>query len=315
MPCRMNEQTKILNCKLYDASGRASGIFLVLMMRFGAALGLAPWRHLSRNRLNPSLREPGGVAQRLENTSDDDFPSTSIIHDIISSLFPSSSSFSSNPIPLCFFATGFLNIFAGLTMSSQRYERVRLPLHLHLEPSCRRFSLDTSSVPLWNNRTDSMAVQINVHDDEDNDTPITPTPHNTIPSSPPPSFRSRTSSPSSRHLLSQDPLASEAEQTLADTFDDGDSDGEDDTDDRQRLMRGQPDSPVQEQAAQSNENGPRHPIIQRRVTELPAFAPPVTGSGRVIGGGRSTNDGVFANMAAKPERGEKGEDHPPVSFC
>jgi len=154
--------------------------------------------------------------------------------------------------------------------------------------------------------------RINVHDDEDDDTPITPTPHNTIPSSPPPSFRSRTSSPSSRHLLSQDPLASEAEQTLADTFDDGDSDGEDDTDDRQRLMRGQPDSPVQEQAAQSNENGPRHPIIQRRVTELPAFAPPVTGSGRVIGGGRSTNDGVFANMAAKPERGEKGEDHPPT---
>lgn len=108
MPCLMNEQTKILNCKLYDASGRASGIFLVLMMRFGAALGLAPWRHLSRSRHNPSLREPGGVAQRLENTSDDDFPSTSIIHDIISSLFSSSSSFPSNPIPLCFFATGFL---------------------------------------------------------------------------------------------------------------------------------------------------------------------------------------------------------------
>lgn len=199
-------------------------------------------------------------------------------------------------------------------MSSQRYERVRATSPFIWSPSYRRFSLDTSPVPRSDNRTDKTAVQINVHDDEDDDTPITPTLHATIPSSPPPSFRSRTSSPSSRHLLSQDPLASEAEQTLADTFNDGDSDGEDDTDDRQRLMRGQPDSPVQEQAAQSDENAPRHPVIQRRVTELPAFAPPVTGSGRVIGGGRSTNDGVFANMAAKPERGEKGEDHPPVSF-
>jgi hypothetical protein len=28
----------------------------------------------------------------------------------------------------------------------------------------------------------------------------------------------------------------------------------------------------------------------------------------------SSNDGVFANLAAKPERGEKNEDLPPVSY-
>ena len=41
-----------------------------------------------------------------------------------------------------------------------------------------------------------------------------------------------------------------------------------------------------------------------------AFAPPVTG--RVYGGG-SGSDGVFANLSAKPESGEKLEEHPPVS--
>jgi hypothetical protein len=154
-----------------------------------------------------------------------------------------------------------------------------------------------------------MISQVNAQDDDD--TPITPTSQNPIPSSPPPSFRSRTSSPSSRHLLSEDPLTSEADQTLADTFDDGESDGEDDGDDRQRLMRGQPESQSPtEEPSRNGVDGSRPPTIQRRVTELPVFAPPVAASGRVIGGG--ANDGVFANLAAKPERGEKGEDHPPV---
>src|SRR4051812_27737821 len=73
------------------------------------------------------------------------------------------------------------------------------------------------------------------------DTPITP-------SSPPPSFRSRASSPTSRHLLAD---VSPVDQNLADTFDaDGsDSDGENDGDDRQRLMRGTPTSSSTEQVA------------------------------------------------------------------
>jgi Protein of unknown function (DUF2370) len=44
---------------------------------------------------------------------------------------------------------------------------------------------------------------------------------------------------------------------------------------------------------------------------LPSLSSAVP-TGRVVGIG-STNDGVFANLAAKPERGEKIEDDlPPV---
>jgi hypothetical protein len=51
--------------------------------------------------------------------------------------------------------------------------------------------------------------------------------------------------------------------------------------------------------------------MQRQVTELPNFAP--TSGARVYGGGSGrANDGVFANLSAKPERvGEKVEEQPP----
>ncbi len=67
----------------------------------------------------------------------------------------------------------------------------------------------------------------------------------------------------------------------------------------------------------TSEDGGRPTVVQRRVTELPVFTPPTTDggtTGRVYGGGsRSANDGVFANLSAKPERGEKTEEQPPVS--
>jgi len=135
------------------------------------------------------------------------------------------------------------------------------------------------------------------------DTPISAT-----PSSPPPSFRSRASSPSSRHLLGD---ASPVDQNLADTFDaDGSDDEENDGDDRQRLMRGTPPSPTTEQvAAPPTINETRAPpTIERRATYLPVFTPTTT---RVYGGG-SGSDGVFANLSAKPETGEKTEEHPPT---
>lgn len=150
-----------------------------------------------------------------------------------------------------------------------------------------------------------MIRQINAHDDE-NESPIDPPSRDHIPSSPPPSFRSRASSPTSRRLLGQDPLASEAEQNLADTFDDGEaSDTEDHGDDRQRLMRADTQltsQPEQQLTLQS----------QRRVTELPSFTPSVAGTqSRAVN--RPTNDGVFANLAAKPEKGETLDEKPPVS--
>jgi len=128
-----------------------------------------------------------------------------------------------------------------------------------------------------------------------------------IPNSPPPSFRSRTSSFNSRHnrAVAVDP-------TLADTFDaDGaDSDEENDGDDRQRLMRGVATSPSSETSHTPPvaDVVPTAPPIERRPIHLPVFAPTTT---RVYGGG-SGSDGVFANLAAKPEAGEKMEEHPPT---
>jgi len=146
------------------------------------------------------------------------------------------------------------------------------------------------------------------------DTPLTPTELTATPSSPPPSFRSRASSTTSRHLLAQDPSRSDEDRTLADTFDaDGsDSDEENDGDDRQRLMRGTPSSSSTEQITQEPAaDGTRPAPVERRVTHLPVFAPQAAPNGRVYGGG-SGSDGVFANLSAKPESGEKAEEHPPT---
>jgi len=104
------------------------------------------------------------------------------------------------------------------------------------------------------------------------------------------------------------------DQNLADTFDaDGsDSDEDNDGDDRQRLMRGNPSSASAEQIATPSEvplSTPVAPLVERRAaTYIPAFTPAT----RVYGGG-SGSDGVFANLSAKPEAGEKLEEHPPVS--
>jgi hypothetical protein len=121
------------------------------------------------------------------------------------------------------------------------------------------------------------------------------------PASPPPSFHSRASSPNgiSRRLLAEDPAANEEDRTLADTFDSDSDDDDDNGDDRQRLMRGNPQT----------EQEPPTPGIQRRVTELPVFNTQAPSSGRVYGGG---NGGVWANLSAKPTRGEDAEEKPPV---
>ncbi|KAL9103317.1 MAG: hypothetical protein Q9163_001623 [Psora crenata] len=140
------------------------------------------------------------------------------------------------------------------------------------------------------------------------------------PFSPPPSFRSRASSPSSRHILShEDPITSDAERTLADTFDDGsDSDDEGDNrgDDRQRLMRSNTVASATEATTVPDDN---RPSIQRMVTQFPPNHSPVapnhparpyTGNAAYLSFSNS-NDGVFANLNAKPESGEKLEEQPP----
>lgn len=162
---------------------------------------------------------------------------------------------------------------------------------------------------------------MNAQDDEhdDHDTPITSASRQSTPSSPPPSFRSRASSPTSRRLISRDdPLHNEEgeDHTLADTFDDGEaSDAEDGSDDRQRLMRADPEAVVRETEQQRQQHQPTPTItsdqrspMPRRVTELPIFTPTATRPQQPRGG----NDGVFANLAAKPERGDNIDEKPPV---
>jgi hypothetical protein len=106
--------------------------------------------------------------------------------------------------------------------------------------------------------------------------------------------------------LSQDPAGNDVNQDLADTFDDGeDSDAENDGDDRQRLMRADTRNMSNTSTPPTRDASATVPRIERRVTELPSF----TGS-RAIN--RPTNDGVFANLSAKPERGEQTEEKPPV---
>lgn len=167
--------------------------------------------------------------------------------------------------------------------------------------------------------------QVNAQDDDDDDsntyTSHQSQPNNATPSSPPPSFRSRSSS-HSRWLLHDESRRNDADQTLADTFGDGsDSEGDDEPDDRQRLMRAnpQPQAPADAgNAAGSSSAGARDAQhggqpgsgLQRRPTEFPSLGGgAAAGPGRVIS---SSNDGVFANLDAKPERGEKSEDLPPV---
>ena len=197
-------------------------------------------------------------------------------------------------------------------MSPQRYERVRSSICLTPEP------LQAHSICFSRSITDSECLQISDRDHED-DPIANPSPRNTdqIPSSPPPSFRSRTSSPSSRHLLSsEDPLSSEADRILADAFDDDpNSDHEsNDGDDRQRLMRGNTTS-RDDQNVMNGESRPQP--IQRTITEFPGVGP--LSGGRTRGTPYSTftssNDGVFANLNAKPERGEKEEEEKPPVSC
>ncbi|KAL8691457.1 MAG: hypothetical protein Q9218_003321 [Villophora microphyllina] len=162
--------------------------------------------------------------------------------------------------------------------------------------------------PVANSDQDEEPPQSPVHDD-----------FHSIPSSPPPSFRSRASSPTSRHLLaSEDPLVSEADRTLADTFDDGsasDAENNDGDDDRQRLMRGNTIPPIEGQMTTVSEGGRPVPL-QRTVTEFPGIVPvaPERTRGMPYSTFASSNDGVFANLSAKPERGEKLEEEKPPSY-
>jgi hypothetical protein len=75
-------------------------------------------------------------------------------------------------------------------------------------------------------------------------------------------------------------------------------------------MRGNPET-LQPEASDESDDTPIRPRngILRRVTQLPIFGGSAR-SDRTYGAGQ--NDGVFANLSAKPTRGEDLEEKPPV---
>ncbi|KAL9596190.1 MAG: hypothetical protein Q9219_005976 [cf. Caloplaca sp. 3 TL-2023] len=158
--------------------------------------------------------------------------------------------------------------------------------------------------------------------DQDDEHPTTRADENfhSVPASPPPSFRSRASSlTTSRHLLtSEGHPSTEADRTLADTFNDGstsDNESYDGGDDRQRLMRGNTVHYADNQTTTVSD-GARPVSIQRTVTDFPGVTPVIPGRtrGMPYSTFASSNDGVFANLSAKPERGEKQEEEKPPSY-
>ncbi|KAM0812003.1 putative Metal homeostatis protein BSD2 [Seiridium cardinale] len=152
--------------------------------------------------------------------------------------------------------------------------------------------------------------RVNTQDNDDPDTPISavaPSTRQRVPNSPPPSFHSRASS-FERRRQNVDP-------TLADAFDADDDDSDDDEpDDRQRLVR-QSSFPVSAGSGTSNRNfGDRSHAPDREVDPSPVVpgGSNAQASSRTYGGGIQS-DGVFSNMTARPERGEKiVEEQPPT---
>ncbi|KAI1258763.1 hypothetical protein F5Y18DRAFT_412359 [Xylariaceae sp. FL1019] len=145
--------------------------------------------------------------------------------------------------------------------------------------------------------------RVNTQDDEP-DTPTSPSLHaQRIPHSPPPSFHSRTSSLERRRQ--------NVNPDLADAFDtDDDASSDDEADDRQRLVRAN-SIPVTQNAAPQTYNAST-PARPQDVQGASSAAGNSSGNSRTYGGGIQS-DGVFSNMTARPERGEKiVEEQPPT---
>ena len=97
---------------------------------------------------------------------------------------------------------------------------------------------------------------------------------------------------------------------MNDAFDAPSDDDEDEHEDERRLIssrRTSSDSPT------SPSERPRPPIPERTVTQIPVFTPnPTTTFNRLMGSSSSANDGVFANITAKPRAGDDADEKPPT---
>nr|OQO31709.1 hypothetical protein B0A51_01057 [Rachicladosporium sp. CCFEE 5018] len=157
---------------------------------------------------------------------------------------------------------------------------------------------------------DQQYERVVAEDDDDHTDSMTNSPI-PLPDSPPPSFRSRASS--RRQSPDGNAPRSEEERNMHDAFDalSDDEDENDDARDQRRLIPHSPSGTLPETTQTQVEEAARPTIPQRRVTEIPIFAAPPPG-GRVYGGGSGANDGVFANISAKPRPGEDLEEKPPT---
>lgn len=184
-------------------------------------------------------------------------------------------------------------------MSSQRYERVSTRPVICLRSTTQASTnITTSSAPA--NMPRSLQIAATDHEDHLAQSPVA------IPNSPPPSFRSH---PSSRRS-SRDNLPRAADQDLDDAFGapSDDEDNDEDTRDRRRLISNghsaQSPSDTTTLSAPSRPDAPN-----RQTTQIPTFVPG-SSSGRVVGAG--SNDGVFANITAKPRAGDDVDEKPPT---
>lgn len=196
--------------------------------------------------------------------------------------------------------------------SRLRYERVSNCLPSDDTPSgYASLSTTTTSIPM---STNMHPFQVAAIDTDEPTSPLANThsyDRSAIPSSPPPSFRSRNSS---RRVSRDDEAQTPAERNLHDAFDapsDEDTSEDEDSQNTRRLIpsdRTPTLSPSDEDNA-SPSHTPR-PTTQRTVTSIPIFTPPTSSSTRAQPAGG--NDGVWANLNAKPRPGEELEEKPPT---
>ncbi|TGZ80241.1 hypothetical protein EX30DRAFT_372477 [Ascodesmis nigricans] len=134
---------------------------------------------------------------------------------------------------------------------------------------------------------------LEVHNSRDLDAPRNPNDHIPIPSSPPPSFHSVF--PESNQNQNQNALADSFESPSDDEGDDGDM----------RNVRSTHNANFGSESAPLVPQRPSGPSGIRRF--FPSWGRP--SHPRIMGGGQT--DGVFSNISAKPQVGEKEEENPP----
>ncbi|KAK0714164.1 metal homeostatis protein BSD2 [Lasiosphaeria miniovina] len=150
--------------------------------------------------------------------------------------------------------------------------------------------------------------RVNAQDEDEPETPTAPLPRAPypIPNSPPPSFHSRASSILSRereHRVDPD---------LADAFDADGDESDDEADDTQRLVPNN-SLPADSEPSATTPRPPHPAGGQMSQSQTAATAASAPTSLRVYGSGIQS-DGVFSNLAARPERGNEveKEEQPPT---